>query len=63
MLAVVAAALFALAFLLNAAGVTVPAVVSPTNLLLLGLACLALHQAGFGPAQVGTRRTSGFRRR
>jgi hypothetical protein len=50
MLAVVAAILFALGFLFVATAASVPAIISPTALILLGLACLALHQAGFGTA-------------
>jgi hypothetical protein len=50
MLAVAAAILFALGFLFVATATSVPAVLSPTALLLAGLACLALHQAGFGTA-------------
>jgi hypothetical protein len=48
MLAIVAAILFAIAFLLNATSTATSAVFSPTSLLLVGLACLALHQAGVG---------------
>jgi hypothetical protein len=37
---------------------SVPAIISSTNLLLLGLACLALHQAGTGTATAaGTTRS------
>jgi hypothetical protein len=50
MLAVAAAVLFVLGFLFEATGTSVPAVLNPISLLLLGLACLALHQAGFGTA-------------
>ena len=65
MLAVAAAVLFGLAFVINAAGISVPAVIGVTNLLLLGLVCLALHQAGFGPAYAASsgRSTRGWRRR
>jgi len=48
MLAIVAAILFAIAFLLNATNTATDAVFSPTSLLLAGLACLALHLAGVG---------------
>ena len=50
MLIIISAALFGLGFLLNASGTSVPAVISPFSLLLLGLTCLALHQAGIGTA-------------
>jgi len=48
MLAIIAAILFAIAFLLNATSTATDAVFSPMSLLLVGLACLALHQAGVG---------------
>jgi hypothetical protein len=48
MLAIVAAILFAIAFLLNATSTSTNAVFSPMSLLLAGLACLALHLAGIG---------------
>ncbi|MGA2827339.1 MAG: hypothetical protein ABSF03_14625 [Streptosporangiaceae bacterium] len=48
MLAIVAAILFAIAFILNAAGTATSAVFDPTSLLLAGLFCLALHLAGIG---------------
>ena len=65
MLAIVAAVLFALGFLFNVVSTSVPTVINPTSLLLLGLAALALHQAGFGTATAGTttRRNWGARRR
>jgi hypothetical protein len=48
MLAIIAAIIFAIAFLLNATSTATSAVFSPTSLLLVGLACLALHLAGVG---------------
>jgi hypothetical protein len=48
MLAIIAAIIFAIAFLLNATSTATSAVFSPTSLLLVGLACLALHQVGVG---------------
>jgi hypothetical protein len=48
MLAIAAAIIFAIAFSINATSTTTSAVFSPTSLLLAGLACLALHQAGIG---------------
>jgi hypothetical protein len=43
MLGYIAAAIFIIAFLINATSANVPAVISPFSLLLVGLACLALH--------------------
>jgi hypothetical protein len=63
MLAIAAAVLFALGFLFNATATSVPAVISPTGLLLLGLACLALHQAGFGTATAWSSNRRYARRR
>jgi hypothetical protein len=48
MLGYVAAALFIIAFLINAAATSTDAVFSPLSLMLAGLACLALHLAGVG---------------
>jgi hypothetical protein len=48
MLAIIAAVLFVIAFLLNATSTSTSAVFAPTSLLLVGLACLALHLAGVG---------------
>jgi hypothetical protein len=49
MLGFVAAILFAIAFIINAASVSVSnAIFTPTSLMLLGLACLALHLSGVG---------------
>jgi hypothetical protein len=48
MLAIAAAIIFAIAFLLNATSTATSAVFSPTSLLLVGLACVALHLAGVG---------------
>jgi len=47
-LAIIAAALFAIAFVLNAAGAGASPVFTAFSLLLAGLACLALHEAGYG---------------
>lgn len=55
MLAVIAAVLFAIAFIINAAAVATSAVFSPISFLLAGLACLAL-QAGVGPQWSTPRR-------
>jgi len=48
MLAIIAAIIFAIAFIINVAGITTAAVLAPSSLILLGLACLALHVAGIG---------------
>lgn len=48
MLGYVAAAIFIIAFILNAASVATDVIFSPMSLLLAGLACLALHLAGVG---------------
>jgi hypothetical protein len=58
MLAIVAAIIFAIAFLLNATSTSTDAVFSTTSLLLVGLVCLALHLAG-----IGTKLPSRGRRR
>jgi hypothetical protein len=50
MLAVIAAVLFAIAFILYAAGVATSAVFAPLSLAFVGLALLALHLTGRGPA-------------
>lgn len=48
MLAIIAAIIFVIAYIIHATGTATDAAVSATGLLLLGLACLAVHQAGFG---------------
>jgi hypothetical protein len=48
MLGFVAAILFVIAFLINAASAATIALFSPTSLMLAGLACLALHLVGIG---------------
>lgn len=48
MLAIAAAIVFAIAFLIKATSTATSAVFSPPSLLLLGLLCLALHLAGLG---------------
>jgi hypothetical protein len=55
MLAVIAAILFGIAFVINATGTVTDAAFSVTGLLLLGLVFLALHQAGIGSAWVRRR--------
>ena len=48
MLAIIAAIIFAIAFIINVTKTATDAVFAPTSLLLAGLALLALHQAGIG---------------
>ena len=48
MLAIIAAILFAIAFIINATSTATDAVFSPLSLALVGLALLALHLAGIG---------------
>ena len=59
MLAIVAAIIFAIAFLIDLINANIG--VSLTALIALGLALLALHQAGIGTASVGSWR-GGYRR-
>ncbi len=56
MLAAIAALLFAIAFIINAAGISTDAVFAPFSLMLAGLALLALHLTGQGPALPAYRR-------
>jgi hypothetical protein len=55
MLAIIAAVIFAIAWIINATGTATNAWFSVTDLFLIGLACLALHQAGIGSAWVRRR--------
>jgi hypothetical protein len=55
-LAAIAAILFAIAFIINAAGISTDAVFAPFSLLLVGLALLAFHLTGQGPALPAYRR-------
>jgi hypothetical protein len=48
MLGIIAAILFIIAFLLNAASAATSNIFSPTSLMLAGLALLALHLSGVG---------------
>ncbi|MFG3281344.1 hypothetical protein [Streptomyces sp. NPDC048111] len=56
MLAIGAAVLFAIAFLINAADMSTNDVFTSTNVMLIGLALLALHVAGIGSGWAGRRR-------
>ncbi len=55
MLAIIAAIIFAIAWLISATGTATNTWFSVTDLLLIGLALLALHQAGVGTAWVRRR--------
>jgi hypothetical protein len=55
MLAILAAIVFGVAFVINATGRATDRVFSVTGLLLLGLTLLALHQAGLGSVWVRRR--------
>jgi hypothetical protein len=55
MLAIIAAIIFGIAFVINATGTVTDAAFSVTGLLLLGLVSLALHQAGIGTGWVRRR--------
>ncbi|MFE6337562.1 hypothetical protein ACFVP3_01330 [Streptomyces sp. NPDC057806] len=48
MLAIIAAVLFLIAWLINAAEISTNDVFTSTNVMLVGLALLALHVAGIG---------------
>lgn len=61
LLAIAAAVVFAIAFLLNATSTTTDAVFSPMSLLFVGLVCLALHLAGVGTGWKVPRRRRGRR--
>ncbi|MFI8265825.1 MULTISPECIES: hypothetical protein [unclassified Streptomyces] len=55
MLGIAAAVLFFIAFLINAADIATNDVLSSTNIMLIGLAALALHVAGIGGARPAHR--------
>lgn len=57
MLAVIAAVLFAIAFIIYAAGIATSLVFAPLSLAFVGLALLALHLTGRGPAVPEYRRS------
>ncbi|MFJ3338120.1 MULTISPECIES: hypothetical protein [unclassified Streptomyces] len=48
MLAIVSAVLFFISFLINAADISTNGTFTSTNIMLIGLALLALHVAGIG---------------
>ncbi|WP_171116757.1 MULTISPECIES: hypothetical protein [Streptomyces] len=56
MLAIIAAVLFFIAFLINAADITTNEIFTSTNVMLIGLALLALHLAGIGGGWAARRR-------
>ncbi|MEU3902452.1 hypothetical protein [Streptomyces goshikiensis] len=55
MLGIAAAALFFIAFLINAADIATNDILSSTNFMLVGLAILALHVAGVGSGSGSAR--------
>jgi hypothetical protein len=57
MLAVVAAILFLVAWVIRATAAATVAALPPASLILIGLACLALYLAGVGPGGRTARRT------
>ena len=57
MLAFIAAILFAIAFLINPAGIAAGSVFSSFSLMLAGLALLAFHLTGNGPAMPSYKRS------
>jgi len=56
MLAIIAVVIFAIAFIIRVTGTATDAVFAPASLVIAGLALLALHQAGIGPANWRYRR-------
>ncbi|MFI6318717.1 hypothetical protein ACIBG8_14405 [Nonomuraea sp. NPDC050556] len=56
MLAIVAAIIFGIGFLLDLLNTRIGGGISGTTFMLLGLTLLALHQAGIGTASVGSMR-------
>ena len=50
MLAAIAAVLFVIAFIINAATISTNAIFAPLSLAFVGLALLAVHLTGAGPA-------------
>ncbi|MFD9396972.1 hypothetical protein ACFWBB_41440 [Streptomyces sp. NPDC060000] len=56
MLAIIAAVLFFISFLINAAEISTNDVFTSTNVMLIGLALLALHLAGVGSGWAPRRR-------
>ncbi|UXI77120.1 hypothetical protein N6Q81_03170 [Streptomyces vinaceusdrappus] len=55
-LAIIAAVLFLIAWLINAAEVSTNDIFTSTNVMLVGLALLALHVAGIGSGWAGRGR-------
>ncbi|GAA1943295.1 hypothetical protein GCM10009837_81700 [Streptomyces durmitorensis] len=62
MLAFAAAVLFVIAFIIHATETSTEAVFSPTSLMLVGLALLALHSGGMGSGWSARGRGRGRRR-
>jgi hypothetical protein len=56
MLAVVAAILFLVAWVIRATATATDAALATASLIVIGVACLALYLAGVGPGGLATRR-------
>ncbi len=56
MFAIIAAVLFAIAFILQVTATATEPVFAPLSLTFVGLTLLALHMAGMGPTHTVTRR-------
>ncbi|MEU3898929.1 hypothetical protein ACFUVV_09110 [Streptomyces sp. NPDC057376] len=56
-LAIIAAVLFLIAWLINAAEISTNDIFTATNVMLVGLALLALHVAGIGSGRPARRRS------
>ncbi len=56
MFGIIAAILFAVAFILHVTSTSTSVVFSPFSLMLVGLCLLALHLTGIGPAKYSYRR-------
>jgi hypothetical protein len=56
MLAVIAAVIFIIAYILKLTGTATEVAIAPGSLLFIGLALVALNLAGFGPAWSWSRR-------
>jgi hypothetical protein len=62
MLAIAAAVIFGIAYILNVTNTDTEVAFSPTSLMFVGLVCAALHLAGVGSGWSAPRRRRGYRR-